>query len=78
MAGSVPSIPYSTSPASATFGRAATGGGHFGRLVVRMWQVRRERRMLLALDDRMLKDIGVNSGDVARETSRAPWDLPRR
>ena len=38
-------------------------------------QVRRERRMLLGMDDRMLKDLGLS--DIAHaEASRSFWDLP--
>jgi len=39
-------------------------------------QVQRERRMLRALDDRALKDLGLN-GRADAEASRAFWDLPR-
>jgi uncharacterized protein YjiS (DUF1127 family) len=39
-------------------------------------EVQRERRMLRALDDRALKDLGLN-GRVDAEASRAFWDLPR-
>jgi uncharacterized protein YjiS (DUF1127 family) len=45
------------------------------RLVNQIW---RERRMLAALDDAALKDIGLNRADVERETSRSPLDLPRQ
>ena len=38
--------------------------------------VRRERRMLRALDARALKDLGLN-GRADAESSRAFWDLPR-
>ena len=38
-------------------------------------QVRRERRILLAMDDRMLKDLGLN-GIAYAEASRPFWDVP--
>jgi uncharacterized protein YjiS (DUF1127 family) len=76
MAGSVPSIPLNATTATLTR-RPVSIGGVVG-FVARMWEVRRERRALMALDDRMLKDIGLGRGDVARETMRAPWDLPNR
>jgi uncharacterized protein YjiS (DUF1127 family) len=38
-------------------------------------QVRRERRMLLGMDDRMLKDLGL-SGIAHTEASRPFWDVP--
>jgi uncharacterized protein YjiS (DUF1127 family) len=39
-------------------------------------KVRRERRMLLRLDDRTLKDIGFNRGDAYAEAYRSFWDVP--
>lgn len=38
-------------------------------------QVRRERRQLLGMDDRMLKDLGL-SGIADAEASRPFWDVP--
>ncbi|HEV3373499.1 MAG TPA: DUF1127 domain-containing protein [Xanthobacteraceae bacterium] len=38
-------------------------------------QVRRERRTLLGMDDRMLKDLGLN-GSAYAEGSRPFWDVP--
>jgi uncharacterized protein YjiS (DUF1127 family) len=38
--------------------------------------VRRERRMLLELNDQTLKDLGVGRGDAYAEASRPLWDLP--
>jgi uncharacterized protein YjiS (DUF1127 family) len=39
-------------------------------------QVRRERRLLMGMDERMLKDLGLN-GIAYREASRPFWDVPR-
>ena len=38
-------------------------------------QVRRERQILLAMDDRMLKDLGLN-GTAYAEATRPFWDVP--
>lgn len=79
MVGSVPSIPVSP-VSNATVGTTKTRGmsiaGQVVALVAAMWRVRRERRTLMSLDARMLKDIGLNAGDVERETGRSIWDLP--
>jgi uncharacterized protein YjiS (DUF1127 family) len=45
------------------------------RMINCVW---RERRMLASLDDRALKDIGLNRGDVERECGRSVLDLPKR
>ena len=47
---------------------------------VQQWQaMAKERRQLLALDQRMLKDIGVSQADAMREANRPFWDdAPRR
>ncbi len=37
----------------------------------------RERRLLMALDECALKDIGVSKADAEAEWSRPFWDLPR-
>jgi len=47
-------------------------------MVAAMLRVRRERRQLLALDDRMLKDIGMSRGDAYAEASRPLHDVPFR
>ena len=39
-------------------------------------EVWRQRQALLALDDRMLKDIGVSRAAISREAARHFWDLP--
>jgi uncharacterized protein YjiS (DUF1127 family) len=39
-------------------------------------EVRRERHMLLSLDDSALKDIGFNRGKAYAEARRSFWDIP--
>lgn len=38
--------------------------------------VRRQRRALRNLDDRLLCDIGVSNREAAREIARPLWDVP--
>ncbi len=38
--------------------------------------VARQRRQLLALDDRALKDIGISRTDALREANGFFWDIP--
>jgi uncharacterized protein YjiS (DUF1127 family) len=47
------------------------------RLVLALLQwhdVARQRRRLLAMDDRMLKDIGITRADAWQEGTRPFWD----
>ena len=74
MVGSVPSVPLVHAPAGR---RSNTVVDILARLA-QMLQVRRERRQLAALDDTILKDLGLSRGDVERETQRWSWDLPAR
>jgi uncharacterized protein YjiS (DUF1127 family) len=46
------------------------------RRLARALDVRRQRRALLLLDDRRLKDIGLTRFDAWREGNRALFDLP--
>jgi uncharacterized protein YjiS (DUF1127 family) len=68
-----------TKPAiSRLSGRLAQTGGRIARLIGTIelaLQVRRERRLLLGMDDRTLKDLGLN-GIAYAEATRAFWDLP--
>ena len=36
----------------------------------------RQRRALGRLDAHLRNDLGLTEADVAREVSRAPWDVP--
>lgn len=50
-----------------------------GRMVaiLRVWRRRAcERRYLAAMDERLLKDIGVTSTDAAHEANRRFWQAP--
>jgi uncharacterized protein YjiS (DUF1127 family) len=64
-----------------TYGSTAgtTGDGSPRGLVARVlfaMKVRRERQALLALDDTILRDIGLSRYDVEREARRGVLDLP--
>jgi uncharacterized protein YjiS (DUF1127 family) len=48
------------------------------RLLADIVRVRAERRSLMALDDRMLKDIGLSRGQAANEAGRSIFDVPQR
>jgi uncharacterized protein YjiS (DUF1127 family) len=76
---SIMSIMPNPQPAtSSAGGRLARAGNRIGRLfgaIEIALQVRRERRILLGLDDRMLKDLGLN-GVAYQEASRPFWDVP--
>lgn len=47
-----------------------------GRFVRRVIEIRRQRDALMALDDRMLADIGLGRSEAYREASRSMLDLP--
>ncbi len=60
-------------------GRVGIGDG-LRRLIFALdlaLDVRRERRMLLSMDDHALKDIGFSRSEVYAEARRPLWDLPR-
>ncbi len=40
-----------------------------------MIRARRTRRLLRAMDDHLLADIGIGRGDALMESSRPMWDL---
>jgi uncharacterized protein YjiS (DUF1127 family) len=39
-------------------------------------QVRKERRMLMRLDERTLQDVGFDKGQAYGEANRSFWDVP--
>jgi uncharacterized protein YjiS (DUF1127 family) len=67
------SVPVTTAlPRPRPLARASVGGRFLGLLLV--WQARsRERQVLAALDDRQLKDIGLDRGQVALEADKPFW-----
>ena len=54
----------------------ATRFSNFALAIGLAMQVRKERRMLMRLDDRALQDIGSDKGRAFNEASRTFWDLP--
>ena len=45
-------------------------------LIERWMELARQRQQLAALDDRMLKDIGISRATAQSEARRPFWDLP--
>ena len=39
-------------------------------------EVARQRRQLLSLDERTMKDTGIRPADISREIARSFWDIP--
>lgn len=48
----------------------------YAALMMAGFAVARQRRRLLALDDDLLKDIGLSRADAEKEGRRGFWDLP--
>ncbi len=57
--------------------RIARSMWHLALILELAVEIRRERRMLSSLDDRALKDIGLNRGEADAEADRPFWDIPR-
>jgi uncharacterized protein YjiS (DUF1127 family) len=73
---SVPVVPHH----GATVGNRAGLDARLVHLLKRVelvLSVRRERRMLSALDDRELADLGLGRCDAEREAGRGLFDLPQ-
>lgn len=58
--------------------RAAGPRPSFLQRILTWQRVANERRRLLDLDERTLKDIGLTPDDAIREASRPFWDYDRR
>jgi uncharacterized protein YjiS (DUF1127 family) len=57
-------------------GTSRRAGAWLVNALLRWHELAHQRRRLLALDDRMLKDIGITRADATREGSRPFWDAP--
>jgi uncharacterized protein YjiS (DUF1127 family) len=51
-----------------------SAGVRLALALLRWRELAQQRRRLLALDDRMLKDIGITRADARREGARPFWD----
>jgi uncharacterized protein YjiS (DUF1127 family) len=61
-----------------TFGPAAIGARPgFGRRLMAMLALRRQRSALAEMDARMLADIGLSREQARHEAARPLWDVPR-
>jgi uncharacterized protein YjiS (DUF1127 family) len=59
--------------------RPATNPRHRRGFIAFLWQLaglRRQRRMLVRLDDHALRDIGLTRADAQDEAARPIWDVP--
>jgi uncharacterized protein YjiS (DUF1127 family) len=41
--------------------------------IARLWEKRRERQLLLELDDHLLNDIGITHQEAEAEAAKWPW-----
>ena len=69
-------IPAAHSPATDprdVLARAWSGVVHFAATLLARHERARQRRRLLELDDRLLRDVGISRADVMRETAKSFW-----
>jgi len=70
---------HTSSPLSArTHGARVLGLDliRFAHYVLACLEVARQRRQLMTLDERALKDVGINRADADHEAGRDFWDIP--
>jgi uncharacterized protein YjiS (DUF1127 family) len=72
----MPSIASARSPYRASRIRMSGGIRRLICVLDLALEVRRERRMLLSMDDRALKDVGFNRSKACAEACRSFWDIP--
>ena len=65
--------PLNTPEAVPAFTRSLS---RFANYFLACLRVARQRRQLLKLDDRALKDIGISSADADAEATRGFWNIP--
>ncbi len=61
---------------AAILDRSGSGSMKVSLPVGEWMRVARERRRLAELDERQLRDIGIDPATAAREAGRPFWDLP--
>ena len=67
------------SPFAQQTGYASSIARRFGSFLcyfITCLNVARQRRRLRAMDEQMLKDIGISAVDAYRESTRSFWDVP--
>ncbi len=69
-------VPALSAPQSTVRRRAYQRWRRVARYILTCLEVARQRRQLLALDERTLKDVGIRRIDALREANRSFWDVP--
>jgi uncharacterized protein YjiS (DUF1127 family) len=74
---SLNAVPAAREPTASRPGRGVRGSVMLAVARLLCWhELARQRRALLRLDDRMLKDIGITRTDAEHEAGRPFWDDP--
>jgi uncharacterized protein YjiS (DUF1127 family) len=71
-----PIVAEMAEPIEPTTAKVTSFSANFAALIRKALAVRRERRALLSLDERMLADIGLSRADAYRESHRSFMDVP--
>lgn len=56
--------------------RAVPARPGFGRRVISLFELRRQRRALRDMEPHMLRDIGLTHAEARAEAARPIWDVP--